>query len=77
MCFLSGPKAHGGKEGLAEGHGGGVRLQAVPVRAGGGQDDPAQRGGQPGHRHEVREDLQILTKNICHKKCRDISLSVQ
>lgn len=49
----SGAQADGGEEGLAESDGRGLRLQALPLRAGGRKSDSAQRGGQPGHRHEV------------------------
>lgn len=52
-AVASGSQAHGGEEGLAEGRCRGLRLQALPLRAGGGEGQPAQRGGQPGHRHEV------------------------
>lgn len=51
--FNPGAEADGGEEGLAEGDGRGLRLQALPVRAGGRKSHSAQRGGQPGHRHEV------------------------
>lgn len=57
MC--EGAEADGGEEGLAEGRGRGLRLQALPLRTGGGKSDAAQRGGQPGHRHEVGGALRV------------------
>lgn len=50
---LVGAQTHWGEEGLAEGDGSGVRLQAIPLRAGRRKSHAAERGGQPSHRHEV------------------------
>lgn len=50
-----GAQTHGGEEGLAEGHGRGVRLQALPLRAGRRKSHAAQCRRQPSHRYEVRE----------------------
>lgn len=56
MCG-SGAQTIRGEEGLAEGDGGGVRLQTVPLRAGGRKSNATKCDNQPSHRHEVDMDV--------------------